>query len=148
MGWEWCDGQLLAIDEYESLFNYVGTVFGGDGQSTFALPDLRGRAVAHRSSRLPLGAEGSIELPASQVTAPGTGDPVADAPQLPGCITHIIALFGQTYDEITYADDVLLGEVRAFPGGMPPGWAPCEGSLLPISQNTALFSILQTIYGG
>jgi microcystin-dependent protein len=42
-GWAFCDGQLLAIAENDALFNLIGTTYGGDGQSTFALPDLRGR---------------------------------------------------------------------------------------------------------
>lgn len=44
-GWHFCDGSLLPISEYSTLFNLIGTTYGGDGQSTFALPDLRGRAV-------------------------------------------------------------------------------------------------------
>ena len=44
-GWALCDGSLLAISEYSTLFNLIGTTFGGDGQSTFGLPDLRGRAA-------------------------------------------------------------------------------------------------------
>jgi microcystin-dependent protein len=46
-GWMMCAGQLLPISEYETLFNLIGTTYGGDGQSTFALPDLRGRAPVH-----------------------------------------------------------------------------------------------------
>ena len=42
-GWMLCNGQLLAISQYSVLFNLIGTTYGGDGQSTFALPDLRGR---------------------------------------------------------------------------------------------------------
>jgi microcystin-dependent protein len=42
-GWAYCDGSLLSIGEYETLFQLIGTTYGGDGQSTFALPDLRGR---------------------------------------------------------------------------------------------------------
>jgi microcystin-dependent protein len=46
-GWAFCDGAVLPISEYETLFNLIGTTYGGDGQTTFALPDLRGRfAVA------------------------------------------------------------------------------------------------------
>jgi microcystin-dependent protein len=46
-GWAFCDGALLPIAEYETLFVLIGTTYGGDGQATFALPDLRGRfAVA------------------------------------------------------------------------------------------------------
>ena len=46
-GWMFCEGQLLPISEYETLFNLIGTTYGGDGQSTFALPDLRGRVPMH-----------------------------------------------------------------------------------------------------
>jgi microcystin-dependent protein len=49
-GWMFCDGALLPISEYETLFNLIGTTFGGDGQSTFALPDLRGRVPIHQGT--------------------------------------------------------------------------------------------------
>ncbi len=42
-GWAFCDGRLLSISEYDVLFAIIGTTYGGDGQNTFALPDLRGR---------------------------------------------------------------------------------------------------------
>lgn len=45
LGWLFCDGQLLPISQYETLFVLIGTTYGGDGQSTFALPDLRGRVI-------------------------------------------------------------------------------------------------------
>ncbi len=46
-GWAFCDGSLLPISENDALFNLIGTTYGGDGQETFALPDLRGRAPLH-----------------------------------------------------------------------------------------------------
>src|SRR5579885_1821308 len=46
-GWMTCDGQLLPISEYDTLFNLIGTTYGGDGQSTFALPNLSGRIPLH-----------------------------------------------------------------------------------------------------
>lgn len=46
-GWEFCSGQLLPISENEALFQLIGTTYGGDGQETFALPDLRGRVPIH-----------------------------------------------------------------------------------------------------
>lgn len=46
-GWQFCDGRLLAISEYETLFTLIGTTYGGDGQETFGLPDLRGRLPVH-----------------------------------------------------------------------------------------------------
>jgi microcystin-dependent protein len=47
-GWMLCQGQQLPISEYETLFNLIGTTYGGDGQSTFNLPDLRGRVALHQ----------------------------------------------------------------------------------------------------
>ena len=49
-GWAFCDGQLLPIAQNTALFSLLGTTYGGDGQVTFALPDLSGRMPMHRSS--------------------------------------------------------------------------------------------------
>ena len=46
-GWATCDGQILPINQNQSLFSLLGTSFGGDGRTTFALPDLRGRSPRH-----------------------------------------------------------------------------------------------------
>lgn len=46
-GWAFCDGQLLAISQFDALFSLIGTIYGGDGRTTFALPDLRGRLPIH-----------------------------------------------------------------------------------------------------
>ena len=46
-GWAFCEGQLLAIAQNDALFSILGTTYGGDGRTTFALPDLRGRAAIH-----------------------------------------------------------------------------------------------------
>ncbi|HZQ27506.1 MAG TPA: tail fiber protein [Acidimicrobiales bacterium] len=46
-GWAFCDGQIMPISENDALFNLIGTTYGGDGQSTFGLPDLRGRVPIH-----------------------------------------------------------------------------------------------------
>ena len=46
-GWAKCDGQLIAISSNTALFSLLGTTFGGDGRTTFALPDLRGRSIVH-----------------------------------------------------------------------------------------------------
>jgi microcystin-dependent protein len=48
LGWMFCEGQLLPISENVALFNLIGTTYGGDGQTTFALPDLRGRVPVHQ----------------------------------------------------------------------------------------------------
>lgn len=49
-GWQACDGSLLAIAEYDALFALIGTTYGGDGQTTFAVPDLRGRLPVHQGT--------------------------------------------------------------------------------------------------
>src|SRR5438128_10172431 len=46
-GWAFCQGQLIPISQNDTLFNLIGTTYGGDGQETFALPDLQGRAPVH-----------------------------------------------------------------------------------------------------
>lgn len=46
-GWAWCNGQLLPLSQNTALFSLLGTTYGGDGKSTFALPDLEGRAPMH-----------------------------------------------------------------------------------------------------
>jgi microcystin-dependent protein len=76
-GWAFCNGQLLSIAENETLFNLIGTTYGGDGQSTFALPDLRGRVPVHAGqgpglSNYILGQSGGAEdvtLTADQIPA-------------------------------------------------------------------------------
>ena len=65
-GWAFCDGQLLAISQNEALFSLVGTYYGGDGRTTFGLPDMRGRIPIHAGSgpglsRRNIGAKGGGE---------------------------------------------------------------------------------------
>lgn len=60
-GWMFCEGQLLPISENETLFNLIGATYGGDGQSTFALPDLRGRIPIHQGGGFTLAETGGAE---------------------------------------------------------------------------------------
>src|SRR4051794_41806474 len=46
-GWAWCDGQILPLSQNTALFSLLGTTYGGDGKSNFALPDLQGRSPMH-----------------------------------------------------------------------------------------------------
>ena len=71
-GWMFCEGQLLPISENETLFQLIGTTYGGDGESTFALPDLRGRIPLHQGSGFILAETGGTEeitLTAQQIPA-------------------------------------------------------------------------------
>jgi microcystin-dependent protein len=60
-GWATCDGQLLLIGQNQSLFSILGTTYGGDGRTSFALPDLRGRAPLHFDPPNPLGKKAGEE---------------------------------------------------------------------------------------
>ena len=60
-GWMFCEGQLLSISENETLFNLIGTTYGGDGQATFAMPDLRGRVPIHFGNGFTLAETGGVE---------------------------------------------------------------------------------------
>lgn len=60
-GWLMCDGTLLPISEYDVLFTLIGTTYGGDGQSNFALPDLRSRVPIHQGNSYAMGQAGGLE---------------------------------------------------------------------------------------
>ncbi len=71
-GWAMCNGQLLSISQNTALFSLLGTTYGGDGITNFALPDLRGRASVSSGSNYPLGSTGGVEsltLNANQMPA-------------------------------------------------------------------------------
>lgn len=192
-GWAFCAGQLLSISDNDYLYAMIGTTYGGDGSSSFALPDLRGRVPMHSGPTNPAGLQTGSErvtlltaqLPrhghavaaaaaatggnpansvwaaiASEESAPySTG--AANAVMAESCIgpagggashenmmpyqvlNYIIAL-EQNGDDTPY-----LSEVRAFAfGRIPKGWVACDGSLLAIPQNTALFSLIGNYFGG
>lgn len=60
-GWAFCDGQLLAVSSNDALFSLLGTMYGGDGRTTFGLPDLRGRIPVHQTTGYSMGAKGGSE---------------------------------------------------------------------------------------
>jgi microcystin-dependent protein len=71
-GWMFCEGQLLPISQNETLFQLIGTTYGGDGQTTFALPDLRGRIPIHQGNGFILAETGGAEeitLTVNQIAA-------------------------------------------------------------------------------
>jgi microcystin-dependent protein len=60
-GWAFCDGSPLSIAEFDALYNLIGTTYGGDGQTSFNLPDLRGRAPIHQDQNFLMGQQGGSE---------------------------------------------------------------------------------------
>ena len=204
-GWANCDGQLLPISQNQSLFSLLGTTYGGDGRTTFGLPDMRGRMPMHEGSGPgltphPLGqragtetvaltinempshtnqlrgtsAIGNTILPSNQLLANGlhplanriyqssnldqnmasesvsnTGGEVGHQNMPPflslRCIISLDGVF-----PTGVASNPFIAEIRWYAGAVlvPPGYVECDGQLLPISQNQALFSLLGTTYGG
>jgi len=113
-GWMFCEGQLLPISENEILFQLIGTTYGGDGQSTFALPDLRGRIPLHQGSGFILAETGGAEqitLTVSQIpshthaflAAATAGDQVS-----PGGL-----LSANSFNVTPYINDVANGNMSA-----------------------------------
>lgn len=177
------NGQLLSIAQNTALFSLLGTTYGGNGVTTFALPDLQGRSAVHSGqgpglSPYFLGEETGVEqqqmfpsqMPAHDHKLPpsanstgvtGGGQPMENMQPSLG-LNYMIAMQG-IYPPRGLAGDSLdgdhssdlagiepyLGEIGIFAGNFAPqGWALADGQLLSIAQNTALFSLLGTSYGG
>ena len=198
-GWMRCDGQLLTRVQYAALFRVLGTRYGGDEHTTFALPNLQGRVAVHAGAGIGLGdrrgeethaltlaempnhthllaasAVGSSSsaqhrfwssqpgaystsrdapdaaLAAEALAAVGDGEPHTNLqPYLVG--NYCIAVAGAEPDPsgAAPATDGLIGEVRLFAGEvLPRGWAACNGQLLSTRDQTRLYAILGTLYGG
>ncbi|MDX6614752.1 MAG: hypothetical protein QOD75_3938 [Blastocatellia bacterium] len=146
-GWELCNGQEMAISENDSLFNLIGTTYGGDGELSFRLPNLQGRSPVHKTRNNQLGETGLIgwkDWASSQSQKPETPAPGYLA------LNFIISLFGfYPSPDSGGGAEPFLGEGRLFAFDFAPsGWASCNGQLLRINQNQALFSLLGTTYGG
>jgi MYXO-CTERM domain-containing protein len=172
--WVRASGQILSISQNTALFSLLGTTYGGNGQTTFALPDLRGRAPIGvgqgpgLSSQLLGEIGGSEDSTLTVAQMPDHNHTIANPPGLftgmtggnqpqstmqPTLALHpVIALegiFPSRGGGSGQVDEPLLGQIGLFAGDFAPaGWAFCDGQLLPIAQNTALFSLLGTTYGG
>lgn len=165
------DGQLLAIAQNTDLFAVIGPTYGGDGASSFALPDVRGRTVVHegtgfglspRSLGEELGSENVAltpgQLPAHDHTLPPSADVTGSSgggapfdnlqPSL--VLNYIIAVDGEFPSPgADVGDTTFLGRLSLFAGTTAPrGWMFCDGQQLSIAQNTALFAILGVTFGG
>jgi len=169
--WALTNGQLLDLHQNMDLFEIVGTIYGGDGRSTFGLPDPKGRAIGGQGSPpggsyRSVGSKGGVETVAMRyyhVTPHdhwnNDADHMAnyvpyyrshpnDQPTL--TMSYIIAIEGEVPSPTGPASDgPFLGEIRMFAGNFAPdGWALAQGQILDISQFSQLYSVLGTAYGG
>ncbi len=96
-GWAFCDGQILSIAQYSALFSLLGTTYGGDGRTTFALPDLRGRVPMHAGS-----GPGLTNRPQGQ--SGGSETNTLTVNQMPSH-THTATANNPVYDDEANSDD-------------------------------------------
>jgi microcystin-dependent protein len=155
LGYMECNGQLLDIAQNETLFSLIGTQFGGDGITNFALPDLRGRTAVGAGGEYALGetfGQQGVTIDQSHlpVEMGGGGQPLDNRePSL--AVNFIIAIQGvfPSQGGAPLEQEPFLGEILAYAGSVAPkGFAFAHGQLLSINQNQALFSLLGTMYGG
>ncbi len=108
-GWLFCEGQILPISENETLFQLIGTTYGGDGESTFELPDLRGRLPIHQGSGFVLAETGGAEeitltvqqMPVHNhalIAAKATGDAITPGGNFPANSFNVIPYINQSPD--------------------------------------------------
>jgi microcystin-dependent protein len=113
-GWMFCEGQLLPISENETLFQLIGTTYGGDGESTFALPDLRGRIPIHQGNGFILAETGGVEevtLTTNQI--PAHSHPMLAAAVTGDQITPGGNLASSSFNVTPYINDVPNGNFNA-----------------------------------
>ena len=125
-GWAWCNGQLMPLSQNTALFSLLGTTYGGNGKSTFALPDLQGRAPMHPGqgpglSLHDLGETGGSEtvtlleseIPAHAHVVRGSNT-LGDTPAPAG---HSLARFANAYQTTTNANLVMMAPEALVPAG-------------------------------
>jgi VCBS repeat-containing protein len=157
-GYHIADGSLLPIAGHTALFSLLGTLYGGDGTTDFALPDLRGRDIVGASGTAPVGSQVGQEnttVTAANLPASAGGSGQAIDNQAPGlAMNYIIStsgIFPSNGGGSPSFNTQYVGEVIAFASvaaAIPNGWALCDGSLLSVASNPVLFDVLGTTYGG
>lgn len=169
INWARCDGQLMAIAQHEALFSLLGTTYGGNGTSTFALPDARGRTIVHegQGTGLTERALGSSLGHATQVAGSANHTHTVDSTDQP-----VMSLFSETGHDNMQPSLVLnciiavtgdfpvrslrrqgespwLGEMKWIAHPHPPwGWEFCDGQIKDVATNDSLFSLLGSRFGG
>jgi microcystin-dependent protein len=101
LGWAFCDGSLQSIAENDVLFTLIGTTYGGDGQNTFALPDLRGRVPIHQGQGAGLSSRIMGEVSGTQTV-------VLTSQQIPNH-THAVVVSSNTGDTGVPSNNLTLG---------------------------------------
>jgi microcystin-dependent protein len=152
-GWVPCDGALLPIAANAPLFSLIGTIYGGNGTTHFAVPDLRAHVPMGtgtlQGGTIPASSPGVSAVPLMSSVAWGATS--QGQAQVLG-VNYYIASYGffpsQGGGSVT-STWPYVGQLMLFAGNFAPaGWYPCDGRLLNIATNAAVFSLLGTMYGG
>jgi len=123
VGWMFCNGQLLAISNYEVLYSLIGTTYGGDGQSTFALPNLQGRLPIHVGPGFVQGQNGgneTVTLASSQIPA-HTHNVLASANSNSGSLPNnsFLAAGPDIYDQNKPGTSTMAATIGGVGGNQP-----------------------------
>ena len=155
-GTMFAEGQLLSISTHSALFSLLGTTYGGDGITTFALPDLRGRTPIGAGNGFTvgqtLGSESTFITNANLPTELG-GSGQAVSNYGPSLVLNALISTQGIFPSSDYdfdGEEATISEVFFFAGtnNVFRGALPTNGQLLSISQNSALFALLGTTFGG
>jgi len=152
-GWLFCSGQLLPIAEYDTLFNLIGTTYGGDGAETFGLPDLRGRLPVHQGTGSSgatyiMGETGGVEsvtLTTNQI--PAHSHPMQVIGNQPGAAVNPGGrLLAQSFNVVPFINDAPTGAFNAQAVTQAGGNQPHDNlqPFLCVSFIISLFGIYPT----
>jgi microcystin-dependent protein len=140
-GWAFCQGQLMPISENETLFNLIGTTYGGDGQSTFALPNLQSRVPVHVGpgfSQAQTGGAESVTLTTNQIpnhshVPQATANPGGAAKSAPGNNVFADEVLGSTPTPMVFAYAAFDANQKALaPNAIgPSGGSQPHDNMLP-----------------
>ncbi len=155
-GWMEAAGQTLTIQSNTALFAILGTTYGGNGTSNFKLPDLRSRVSVGADNNQPLGSifgQEAVTLALGDLPPPTGSDQPVNNVQPSLALNYIICTSGifplPSSGQSLDSDIATLGQIAEFAGNYAPvGWALCDGAVLSLGDNPALFSILGNTYGG
>jgi len=169
------EGQLLPVAQNTALFSLLRNNFGGNGQTTFGLPDLRGRAATSIGQGPGLTARSLAELvgvenvtmtvaqmPSHQHTLPtvppivrltsfvGSNPPQPQTLIQPSlAVKFLISTNGEVPSPFVQATNKMIGQIQLYAGtNLPGGWTLCDGQLLSVAAYPALFGVISYFYGG
>ena len=122
-GWAFCNGQFLPINQNQALFSLLGTTYGGNGQTTFALPDLRGRCATHKGDGFTLGQAGGQEVHTLTLNEMPAHNHFMQAAALDATIaipaTNMLGNFNNGYRGASNLTPLLGGTISSVGGSQP-----------------------------